>query len=73
LPHRRVVDASCRKQGIGRKTIEPVRQSFGARSLIAETDREAVGFYERCGFTIESMGECYPGVERFRCTLGTTT
>ena len=27
------------------------------------------GFYRCLGFTVESLGERYPGVERFRCTL----
>jgi hypothetical protein len=37
--------------------------------LEAETDSDAVGFYRSCGFTVLSLGEVYPGVERFRCTL----
>lgn len=36
--------------------------------LDAETDADAVDFYRRCGFAVESLGERYPGVERFRCT-----
>lgn len=35
----------------------------------AETDKDAVGFYKKNGFTITSLGEKYPGVERFDCTL----
>ncbi|MDP2859713.1 MAG: hypothetical protein Q8P50_17310 [Bacillota bacterium] len=41
----------------------------GYRRLYAETDGEAVGLYVKCGFRIESLGEKYPGVERFLCTL----
>ena len=37
--------------------------------LVAETDADAIGFYQCCGFAVESLGELYPGVERFRCTL----
>lgn len=37
--------------------------------LIAETDQEAVDFYRRVGFQIESLGEKYPGVERYQCIL----
>ena len=40
---------------------------LGLIRLIAETDQEAVGFYRKCGFKVESLGELYPGVERFRC------
>jgi hypothetical protein len=27
-----------------------------------------VHFYERCGFQAQSLGELYPGVERFACS-----
>jgi len=36
--------------------------------LYATTDAEAVGFYRRCGFAVHSLGELFPGVERFECT-----
>lgn len=69
------VDAKCRRQGVGRAMIEHARTTYGTRSLVAETDREAVGFYERCGFAIRSLGEVhltdrFPSAERFHCTLG---
>ncbi len=35
--------------------------------LEAETDCEAVEFYRKCGWIITSLGEKYPGVERFQC------
>ncbi|GAB6926050.1 GNAT family N-acetyltransferase [Paenibacillus sp. JCM 10914] len=35
--------------------------------VIAETDEEAVQFYRNIGFEVYSLGELYPGVERFRC------
>ena len=38
-----------------------------AQWIEAETDADAVGFYEQVGFTVTSLGESYPGVERFRC------
>jgi ribosomal protein S18 acetylase RimI-like enzyme len=38
-------------------------------TLEAETDSEALAFYRRIGFRVESLGEKYPGVERFRCVL----
>lgn len=40
--------------------LKPVR-------VIAETDEESVGFYRSIGFEIYSLGELYPGVERYRC------
>ncbi|REK68207.1 MAG: GNAT family N-acetyltransferase [Cohnella sp.] len=38
------------------------------RILVAEIDEDAVDFYRSVGFTIESLGEKIPGIERFRCT-----
>jgi hypothetical protein len=36
--------------------------------IVAETDEESVQFYRNIGFIIRSLGEKYPGVERFLCT-----
>ena len=33
----------------------------------AETDKDAVDFYRKLGFSVTSLGEKYPGVERFHC------
>lgn len=38
----------------------------------AETDKDAVGFYKKNGFSITSLGEKYPGVERFECIFSVT-
>ncbi|MFC7679729.1 GNAT family N-acetyltransferase [Paenibacillus sp. GCM10028914] len=46
--------------------LELMLQQKPAR-VIAETDDESVGFYRSIGFEIYSLGELYPGVERFRC------
>ena len=35
--------------------------------VVAETDEEAVDFYRSLGFVVHSLGEQYPGIERFRC------
>ncbi len=56
-----------RGRGIGRQLLAAVARRYALRTPTAETDRDAVGFYRRCGFTITSLGEQYPGVERFRC------
>lgn len=32
--------------------------------ITAETDHDAIAFYRRYGFEIQSLGEKYPGVER---------
>jgi len=34
-----------------------------------ELAKEAVNFYEKCGFKITSLGEKYPGIVRFKCIL----
>jgi len=53
--------------GIGRQMIQTYHSEHSSIQLFAETDREAVGFYRQSGFAIYSLGEKYPGVERFRC------
>lgn len=50
-----------RGRGVGRALVEALAQAATARTLVAETDAAAVGFYRRCGFTVEQLGD------RFRC------
>ena len=60
-----------RRTGVGRRLLAAVRQAAPATlPLIAETDTDSVGFYTATGFTVISLGEKYPGVERFRARLG---
>ena len=66
------VEQSCQRAGVGRMIIRTLIEELGYKTLRAETDSDAVGFYVSCGFEIESLGERYPGVERFECTLRTT-
>lgn len=56
-----------RLTGIGRRLIQELRQRLEIQELRAETDRDAIDFYERLGFSVQTLGEVYPGVERFRC------
>ncbi|GMA25018.1 N-acetyltransferase [Luteimicrobium album] len=63
-------DAELRGRGHARTVLESAACRLGLTELVAETDAEAVGFYRRCGFDVVSLGERYPGVERFRCRLG---
>jgi ribosomal protein S18 acetylase RimI-like enzyme len=65
--HNIAVAVEFRERGYGRTMIEEVGEQFQLRELEAETDADAVAFYRRCGFEITSLGERYPGVERFRC------
>ena len=56
------------RRGIGRGMLIDVRSLYPSAQLVAETDGDAVGFYRRCGFKVESLGELYQEVERFLCT-----
>jgi ribosomal protein S18 acetylase RimI-like enzyme len=62
------VKSEYRGAGFGRGQILELIDLLKPSKLIAETDDEAVEFYRRIGFEIKSLGEKYPGVERFRCT-----
>ncbi len=57
-----------RKMGWGHRMLEFIKIKHKLKKITAETDLEAVGFYSSEGFRIESLGEKYPGVERFLCT-----
>lgn len=63
------VKPHLRGQGVGHAMIKHVMQIHNLVRLEAETDRDAVGFYQRVGFAVTSLGEKYPGVERFLCVL----
>ncbi|WP_062050510.1 GNAT family N-acetyltransferase [Bacillus sp. JCM 19034] len=63
------VSPSHREEGIGRKMISFICEKYSISLLTAETDNDAVNFYKNIGFKITSLGEKYPGVERFLCSL----
>ena len=55
---------------MGTRLLAALRQAVpAALPIVAETDKDAVGFYSAIDFTITSLGENYPGVERFRVHL----
>ena len=58
-----------RRQGIGRQMIFQVCSTYSLGLIYAETDHDAVDFYRKVGFAVESLGEKYPGIERFACKL----
>jgi ribosomal protein S18 acetylase RimI-like enzyme len=62
-----------RRQGLARSLVFGACVHLGLRVVEAETDADAVDAYRAIGFTVESLGERYPGVERFRCRLELTT
>ncbi|MCM3609710.1 GNAT family N-acetyltransferase [Planococcus sp. MERTA32b] len=61
------VGIDCRSSGIGSRMIEEVIKLHNIQEIAAETDVDAVGFYRKIGFNIKSLGEKYPGRERFYC------
>jgi len=58
-----------RGKGIGSKMISFIKVKHPVTFVIAETDKDAVSFYENYGFKITSLGEKYQGVERFQCII----
>lgn len=56
-----------RALGLGRRLLEEISRLGEHTCIEAETDRDSVQFYRQCGFAITSLGEKFPGVERFRC------
>ncbi|MGM0877974.1 MAG: GNAT family N-acetyltransferase [Bacillota bacterium] len=61
------VSPTERGNGIASKMIKYVCEKHSLTFVIAETDKDAVEFYRSYGFEITSLGEKYPGVERFLC------
>ena len=62
-----VVAPSARHQGIARAMIDDAMRALSISVLEAETDDDALGLYRSCGFQVRSLGEKYPGVERYLC------
>jgi len=60
-----------REMNAATKMIDFITEKHSLTQISAETDGEAVGFYEKYGFEITSLGEKYPGVERFQCIYKT--
>ncbi|MFC5603179.1 GNAT family N-acetyltransferase [Sporosarcina koreensis] len=58
---------SERGSGMGSEMIDFVCDRHSLHRIIAETDLDAVEFYRNYGFKVSSLGEKYPGVERFLC------
>ncbi|MGH0425213.1 GNAT family N-acetyltransferase [Bacillus pretiosus] len=58
-----------RHKGIALQMIKEVVKMLQLTYIEAETDNEAVEFYEKIGFQVKSLGERYPGIERFHCYM----
>lgn len=65
------VSENCRHNGIGRYMIQQVMALEQLEDLFAQTDDDAVDFYRRCGFTVETEIKEYPNgiVNRYNCEL----
>jgi N-acetylglutamate synthase-like GNAT family acetyltransferase len=59
------VSSTERDKGIGSKMINYISHTYSL--IYAETDNDAVDFYKTYGFHTTSLGEKYPGIERFLC------
>ncbi len=59
------VSADYRRQGIGKLLIEEFLNRFAIGFLFAETDDEAVGFYEKCDFACRPFEGIYG--KRYSC------
>ncbi|RII35481.1 N-acetyltransferase [Clostridium chromiireducens] len=61
---------SIQKSGIGSSLINHCINIFEPNEIIAETDDDAVGFYKKFGFNIQSLGNKYGvGIKRYKCTF----
>ncbi|MDM5188969.1 hypothetical protein QUF99_17085 [Bacillus sp. DX4.1] len=52
-----------------RYAVGPQEVSLQRAVNFYRENKNAVGFYKRYGFSIKSLGEKYPDVERFHCCL----
>lgn len=55
-----------RGMGYGEKLVRAIAALFAPRSVIAETDDDAVGFYRRVDFVVEEI-KSPSQVSRYRC------
>jgi len=54
---------------MSRPVVKHVCQGLRLKRITPEIDDSAVGFCRKCGLAITSLGQEYPGVERFLCEL----
>ena len=57
------------RKGLGSRLIHQMNLLYPSFTLQAETDDDAVGFYSALGFQVSPLGEKYPGIFRYACTL----
>ena len=64
------VAPNARKRGIGKAIISAIQQKYNT-TIKAETDADAVEFYQKCGFATEAFMKTYNNAEyqRYKCVL----
>jgi len=64
------VGQNIRKRGIGKAMITALQQKY-KMTITAETDDNAVEFYQKCGFETEGFIKTYNSIEckRYKCVL----
>lgn len=66
-----ILDIAVRKDkqklGIGSELLNYVIYELKPRILVAETDDDAVGFYEKKQFEIVNLGGKYSNINRYEC------
>ena len=68
ITHIAVAEGYRAKQ-IGSQMIAYLFKHLSFSRIVAETDKDAVGFCQKYGFVVQSLGEKYPNVERFYCEI----
>jgi ribosomal protein S18 acetylase RimI-like enzyme len=65
------VDSSARGKGIGSYMMNQVINNYCLHSVYAETDIDAVGFYQKNNFSITEFSQIYDDetVIRYKCEL----
>ena len=66
--HDFAVKKDSRAKGIGSKLVDYVVENFKPKKIIAETDNNSVGFYEKYGFTITEISKTYDDA-KYLCVL----
>ena len=65
------VESSARNRGVGSYMINRLIDDYSLNLILAETDKDAVGFYRKNGFSVIECSESYNGetVIRYKCEL----